>query len=161
MLVPTLTSPIQTAVIKEGLRLSFGVVGRLPRVVPSPGDTFADHFLPPGTTVSMSSWMMHRDPTVFPDPMRFDPQRWLVSTEESQRLLRNMVPFGRGSRQCVGMPLAYAELYIALGTFFRRFERGVRVWKTTPETMGDFEDFFSSYHPYSRRDEWFRACGKE
>lgn len=135
-------------------------MGRLPRIVPSPGDTFNGFFLAPGTTVSMSSWMMHRDPAVFPDPMRFDPQRWLVSTEESQRLMHNMVPFGRGSRQCVGMPLAYAELYIALGTLFRRFPKRLRVWKTTPETMVDYEDFFSSYHPYSRKEEWFRACGQ-
>lgn len=102
--------------------------------------------------------MMHRDLSVFPDPMRFDPQRWLVSSYESQRLMHNMVPFGRGSRQCVGMQLAYAELYITLGTLFRRFPKGLKVWKTTPEVMCDYEDFFSSYHPYSRRDEWLKVC---
>lgn len=101
--------------------------------------------------------MMHRDPAVFPDPMKFDLERWLRSPEEVQRLNRNMVPFGRGSRQCVGMPLAYAEVYIMLGTLFRKYPRGLRVWNTTPETMMDYEDFFSSYHPYAKREEWFRA----
>lgn len=143
--------------IKEGLRLSFGVMSRLPRVVPSPGATFYDHFLPAGTAISMSGWMMHRDPEVFPDPMTFDPERWMKGPEEFRRLDRNMVPFGRGSRQCVGMPLAYAELYITLGTLFRRFPRGLAVWKTTQDTMQDYEDYFSSYHPYSKRHEWFRA----
>lgn len=143
--------------VKEGLRLSFGVVGRLPRVVPEPGASFGGRFLPSGTVVGMSSWMMHRDPTVFTDPMKFNPERWLQSTEEAQRLNRNMVPFGRGSRQCVGMPLAYAEVYIMLGTLFRKYPQGLRVWNTTPETMTDYEDFFSSYHPYSKRQEWFRA----
>ncbi|KAM0705953.1 hypothetical protein Q7P35_007313 [Cladosporium inversicolor] len=153
--------PYLTAVVKEGLRLSFGVVGRLPRVVPqfptSFGTSFHGHFLPSGTIVGMSSWMMHRDLEVFPDPMKFDPERWLQSTEQTQRLNHNMVPFGRGSRQCVGMPLAYAEVYVMLGTMFRRFPRELRIRNTTPETMADYEDWFSSYHPYSKRDEWLRV----
>ncbi len=55
------------------------------------------------------------------------------------------------------MPLAYTELYVTLGTLFRRFPRGLKVHKTTPETMRDYEDFFSSYHPNSKREEWFKA----
>ena len=153
--------PYLTAVIKEGLRLSFGVVGRLPRVVPQPGVTFEGHYLPPGTIVGMSSWIMHRDANVFHDPMQFKPERWLQSPEEFRRLDHSMVPFGRGTRQCVGMPLAYCELYVTLGTLFRRFPKGLQVWKTTPETMTDYEDFFSSYHPYSKRDEWFKAYMKD
>lgn len=47
--------PYLTAVIKEGLRLSFGVVGRLPRVVPQPGATLEGFYLSPGTIVGMSS----------------------------------------------------------------------------------------------------------
>ena len=139
------------------MRLSFGVVGRLPRVVPDHGASFHGNFIPPGTIVGMSSWMMHRDPEVFPDPMSFDPERWLQSTEQTQRLNHNMVPFGRGSRQCVGMPLAYAEVYVMLGTMFRRFPKKLRIRNTTPETMTDYEDWFSSYHPYSKRDEWLRV----
>ncbi|KAK4544900.1 hypothetical protein LTR36_003804 [Oleoguttula mirabilis] len=150
--------PYLTGVIKEGLRLSFGVIGRLPRVVPAPGATFNDHFLPSGTIVSMSSWMMHRDTSVFgPDPMKFAPERWTGSIDEVRRLDANMVPFGRGTRQCVGMPLAYAELYVTLGSLFRRFPKGLKVWRTTEEIMQDYEDFFSSYHPDSSKQEWFRA----
>lgn len=153
--------PYLNAVVKEGLRLSFGVVGRLPRVVPSPGVKVGDYFLPAGTVVGMSSWLMHRDPNVFKDPMKFDPERWLKSAEEYRRLDHNMVPFGRGTRQCVGMPLAYCELYVTLATLFRRFPKGLKVWKTTPETMTDYEDFFSSYHPYRKQDEWFKAYMEE
>ena len=90
--------------------------------------------------------------------MTFDPERWLVSTEQTYTLDHNMVPFGRGTRQCVGMPLAYTELYVTLGTLFRRFPRGLRCWEgCTEANMTDYEDFFSSYHPYSRRKEWFQA----
>lgn len=149
--------PYLTAVIKEGLRLSFGVVGRLPRVVPPGGTTLSDHYIPAGCVVSMSSWMMHRNAAVFPDPMAFDPERWMRGPEHTHHLEHHMVPFGRGSRQCVGMPLAYSELYVTLGSLFRRFPRGLSVGASTVGNMRDYEDFFSSYHPYSRRKEWFHA----
>lgn len=103
MLHLLLTPILQTAVIKEALRLSFGVPGRLPRVVPEPGATFNGYFVPPGTIVGMSSWLMHRNPEIFPNSLNFDPERWL-DPQNFRRLDRHMVPFGRGSRQCVGMP---------------------------------------------------------
>ena len=149
--------PYLTAVIKEGLRLSFGVVGRLPRTVPPGGATLSGHYIPAGHIVSMSSWLMHRNPEIFPNPMTFDPERWMQGAEQFHHLEHHMVPFGRGSRQCVGMPLAYSELYVTLGSLFRRFPRGLGVGETTEENMTDYEDFFSSYHPYSRRNEWFHA----
>ncbi|GAB7363733.1 hypothetical protein MBLNU230_g4301t1 [Neophaeotheca triangularis] len=153
--------PYLTAIIKEGLRLSFGVVGRLPRTVPPGGASFDGHYIPEGMQVSMSSWLLHRDPEVFPDPMKFDPERWLASPEQCRRLDRNMVPFGRGSRQCVGMQLAYCELYVTLGTLFRRFPRNLRAADDTANTIGDYEDFFSSYHPYSKRRQWFSVVAPE
>ncbi|KLJ05946.1 hypothetical protein EMPG_10624 [Blastomyces silverae] len=84
-------------------RLSYGVIGRLPRVVPASGAEFNGHTVPAGAIVSMSAWMMHRNETIFPDPDKFDPSRWL-NPAASQRLNRYLVAFGKGSRQCVGMP---------------------------------------------------------
>ncbi|EOD45550.1 putative benzoate 4-monooxygenase cytochrome p450 protein [Neofusicoccum parvum UCRNP2] len=148
--------PYLTGVIKEGLRLSFGVPGRLPRVTPEGGATFNGYFVPEGTIVGMSSWLMHRNEDVFPDPMKFDPARWL-DPENSRRLDRYLVAFGKGSRQCVGMPLAYCELYVTLGTFFRRFsDMELEVFETTPEDL-ELEDFFSSYYVAGKK--WFKAVG--
>ncbi|KAK0665081.1 Cytochrome P450 monooxygenase yanH [Lasiodiplodia hormozganensis] len=148
--------PYLTAVIKEGLRLSFGVPGRLPRVTPKGGATFNNFYVPEGTIVGMSSWLMHRNEDAFPDPMKFDPSRWL-DPEDARRLDHYMVPFGKGSRQCVGMPLAYCELYVTLGTFFRRFSRmELHVFETTRDDL-DFEDFFSGY--YIAGKKWFKAVG--
>ena len=86
--------------IKEGLRLSFGVIGRLPRVVPEPGATFHGHFLPAGTVVSMSCWMQHRNPEVFPNPTKFDPERWLESPEAFRTLDKHLVSFGKACEFC-------------------------------------------------------------
>ncbi|KAI9830709.1 MAG: hypothetical protein M1826_004538 [Phylliscum demangeonii] len=140
--------PYLTAVIKEGLRLSFGVTSRLPRITPEPGATFNGHYLPAGTTVAMSSWLMHRNEAVFPASATFDPDRWL-DPAAAKALEKHIVAFGRGSRICVGVNLAYCELYIALATFFRCFP-DLRVDGTTAEDLV-YEDFFSTYHPAGAR----------
>ncbi|KAG0652243.1 Cytochrome P450 monooxygenase [Hyphodiscus hymeniophilus] len=136
--------PYLSAVIKEGLRLSFGVPGRLPRDVPDGGQVFNGVFIPAGYTVSMSSWVLHQDPEYFPDPQRFDPGRWL-DAKEARRIEKAFVPFGKGTRGCVGMPLAYCELYVTLGTLFRRFGD----MKSNVLTREDlvYDDHFSGYHP--------------
>ncbi|ELR03254.1 hypothetical protein VC83_02379 [Pseudogymnoascus destructans] len=140
--------PCLTAVIKEALRLSFGVIGRLPRLTPEPGAVFNEYAVPAGTIVGMSSWTMHRNENIFPSPDKFDPERW-VDPEAARFLDKYLVPFGKGSRQCVGMPLAYCELYVTLGTVFRRFER-LSVYETGPEDLV-YDDYFSSYHPNDAR----------
>lgn len=48
--------PYLTAVIKEVLRLSFGVPFRVPRVVPAGGAEFEGHFIPEGTVIGVSEW---------------------------------------------------------------------------------------------------------
>lgn len=51
--------------------------------------------------------------------------------------------------------LAYCELYVTLGTFFRRFH-DLTVFETTPADM-DYDDFFSSYHVAGKK--LFKAVG--
>lgn len=48
----------------------------------------------------MTSYWMHMDSKVFPDPDKFEPQRWL--DEHSEAMAEYFVPFGRGSRDCLG-----------------------------------------------------------
>ncbi|KAM6478246.1 benzoate 4-monooxygenase cytochrome P450 [Trichoderma sp. SZMC 28011] len=136
--------PYLTAVIKESLRLAYGVIGRLPRVVPAGGATFNGYFLPAGTTVGMSSWMMHRTTSAFPDPDKFDPERWL-DPEGSSKQHKYLVAFGKDSRQCIGMPLAYCELYVTVATVFRNFA-DLEIQGTKPSDLV-FNDYFSGYHP--------------
>jgi cytochrome P450 len=131
-------------VIKEGLRLSFGVPGRLPRVVPKGGATFNGYTLSEGTVVSMSSWILHQDEDYFPNPTTFDPDRW-SEPHEAQRLEKAFVPFGKGSRACVGMNLAYCELYVVIGTLFRKFANMKGNHLTAADLV--YDDYFSSYNP--------------
>lgn len=95
--------PYLSAVIREGLRLSYGAPGRLPRVIETADANFNGYLVPKGTTVGMSLWMMHRNPEIYPEPEKFIPSRW--EDPEKSKILDNkyFVPFSRGSRQCVGM----------------------------------------------------------
>jgi cytochrome P450 len=55
------------------------------------------------TPISMTLRDVLLDPQVFDDPMEFRPERWLDSNPELERISRNYLPFGRGSRMCIGM----------------------------------------------------------
>jgi cytochrome P450 len=111
--------PYLSACIKEALRLSYGVTSRLPRVAPNqalevPGTKGLE--IPTGTKVSMNAVMIHRNPQLFPQPDVFHPERWL----EAPHLDRHLVSFSKGARQCLGINLAKAGLYMALGAIFGR-----------------------------------------
>jgi cytochrome P450 len=95
--------PYLSGVVNESLRLSFGVISRLPRIVPEGGANFEGYMIPAGFTVSMSSWVLHRNEDYFPHAHEFIPERWAL-TSDKQKMWKAFVPFGKGSRMCVGMP---------------------------------------------------------
>ena len=75
------------------------------------------------TLVSSSSYVYHLDPHAFHDPEAFRPERWLAdSPSDLKEQERKFLPFSRGSRMCIGINLAYAELHLTLAHLFRRFE---------------------------------------
>ncbi|KAJ9660877.1 hypothetical protein H2201_006769 [Coniosporium apollinis] len=114
--------PYLTAVIQEGLRLSFGVTSRLVRTCPEETVRYESKGklweIPPGTPISTTGPLYHLDPSIFPDPLRFRPERWLQAGHDLDRYLWS---FSKGSRQCLGMNLAYAELYLCLFAVFRKY----------------------------------------
>jgi cytochrome P450 len=77
--------------------------------------------LSPGSHVSVISYVMHRDPSVFPDPDAFRPERF---HPENRRVIPHgaYLPFGDGPRSCVGEPLASAELTAVVAVLARRFD---------------------------------------
>ena len=73
----------------------------------------------------MDAWHMHTNESVFPDSFAYKPERWLDNPrgpDEKKYLTRYNISFGRGTRMCLGMHIANAELYIAFATIFRRFQ---------------------------------------
>jgi cytochrome P450 len=102
------------AVVNEGLRKDYGVTSRLPRCAPDRDTKYGDIVIPRGTPVSMSIPDIHDDPKLFPQPSSFLPERWLRD-ERAERmpdpagLQRFLVPFSKGSRQCLGLKYVDAE----------------------------------------------------
>ncbi|KAL4962125.1 cytochrome P450 [Aspergillus stella-maris] len=105
-----LNTPYLQATVRETLRLSWANPTRLPRTVPSGGWTFKNYHFPPGTSVGVSAYELHQNPAVFPEPLRFNPDRWL---EPSEEMLHSFFAFGKGSRACIARNLGEAEVSMA------------------------------------------------
>lgn len=80
-----------------------------------------EYFLPAKTTVLMSQYVMHRDPRFFPDPLRFDPERF-TSEAKAKRTKFTYFPFGAGVRQCIGESLAWMEGVLLLATLGQKWK---------------------------------------
>ncbi|KAI1259383.1 cytochrome P450 [Xylariaceae sp. FL1019] len=112
--------PFLTATITEGLRLSPAIGGRLGRVANR--DLFYDGWrIPAGTPVSMTLVLMHTDSKMYEEPFLFRPERWMDS-EAKSRTDSVYAPFSRGTRDCLGRHLAWAELYLVLATLVNRYD---------------------------------------
>ena len=82
---------------------------------------------------------MHQNESIFPKPLEFIPERWLDRAERI-RLEKYLVPFSKGSRQCLGINLAKAEIYLGLAMVHRRFE--MQLFETTREDVEVKRDLF-------------------
>ncbi|KAI0436938.1 cytochrome P450 [Xylaria telfairii] len=135
--------PYLTGIIQEGIRLSFSVPGRLPRTAPTEELVYNGYKLPPGTVMSQSSYLLHTDENIFPEPFDFRPERWINDTEHTAR--HQFVAFSRGARGCIGINLAYAELYPVVATVFSRLE--LKLFETSRHDVEMESDGFIGYRP--------------
>ncbi|TGO81688.1 hypothetical protein BPOR_1052g00020 [Botrytis porri] len=131
--------PFLNAVIDEGLRLWGAASGSLPRSIPQEGAEIDGYLLPGSMTVSTQTYTIHRDPEIFPEPERFDPQRWLGPKSDDFKSAYN--PFGAGTRTCIGMHLAKMEIYLILVLIFKEC-KGLRIASTQDDAGMEIENFF-------------------
>jgi cytochrome P450 len=80
-----------------------------------------EFFLPAKTTVLMSQFITHRDPRFFPDPLRFDPERFTPEAK-ARRAKFTYFPFGAGFRQCIGESFAWMEGVLLLATLGQKWK---------------------------------------
>ncbi|KAB2106428.1 hypothetical protein AG0111_0g5308 [Alternaria gaisen] len=116
--------PYLQAVMKEALRMHPATGLPLERVVPAEGATICDRFFPEGTIVGINSWVAHRDTSVFgPDANMFRPERWLDADKEKLSLMeRSWMPFGLGSRTCIGRHISQLEMSKLIPMLVRDFD---------------------------------------
>jgi cytochrome P450 len=134
--------PYLTACVQEAIRLGYGASGRISNIAPvevmvlrSGGKQWE---IPPGTPTSMTIMLLHHDERIFPASKTFRPERWL----ENPRLDKYLYSFGKGTRQCIGINLAYAELYLTLAKIFRIYGS---VDCRRPEDVGVLQLFETEY----------------
>ncbi|KAI0553204.1 cytochrome P450 46A1 [Xylaria curta] len=109
--------PYLNMVLKETLR--FGSPGFGTFRICKKDTTVAGVTLPANTTLALWNPAVHRDPRLWEDPDKFDPERW----RSGQAKLRgSYFPFSYGPRSCTGQGLAMLEMTLTLATLFRRYD---------------------------------------
>ena len=76
--------------------------------------------IPRGSLVLVSQYVTHRDPRFFPDPLRFDPERFAPEARSARQQF-SYFPFGGGPRRCIGEGFAWMEATLMLATLARRW----------------------------------------
>ncbi|WP_308298798.1 cytochrome P450 [Streptomyces sp. GESEQ-35] len=77
-----------------------------------------DWVIPADTELAYCQHALHRDPALFPDPLTFDPDRWLDSAQPPPT--GAFLPFGAGKHKCIGDRFALTELVTAIATITRQ-----------------------------------------
>ncbi|WP_156747154.1 cytochrome P450, partial [Mycobacterium sp. E2462] len=93
------------------------VIDFAPRRVLVPRYRLGEWVLPQGHSLLVAIAKIHEDPAVFPEPQRFDPSRYLNTKPSSFA----WIPFGGGTRRCVGAAFANMEMDVVLRTVLRHF----------------------------------------
>ncbi|KAF9888546.1 hypothetical protein FE257_008477 [Aspergillus nanangensis] len=112
--------PYLRACLDESLRILPPTPFNLPRKTPSEGCEILGQWVPGSTTVSMSSYVAHRDPNVFPDPEVFRPERWLG--EAGKQLQPYFITFSAGARGCIGRNISYLEQTTIIASIIHRYD---------------------------------------
>lgn len=107
-------------VIKEAMRI-FPAVPFLFMRVCAEEATVGGFVMPKGSNIMISPLATHHDPTRYPEPKRFLPDRWINMTPS----LYEYMPFGAGARACIGMLFAERALRLMLPMVLQRFRFSV------------------------------------
>jgi cytochrome P450 len=125
--------PLLERVIKESMRLLPPAPFQM-RHSAAPFQ-FGPYEAPAYATVTISSYITHRLPEIYPDPLRFHPARW----ETLDPTVYEYMPFGAGSHMCIGSTFALMEIKIVLAMLLQHFgfqlAPGTRVERRVTITM--------------------------
>jgi cytochrome P450 len=112
--------PYLRACLDESLRIVSPTTQNLGRVTPPEGMQILDDFIPGGVSVSMSAHVVHHDATVFPEPEKYIPERWLG--EAGKKLQPYFLAFSAGARGCIGRNISYLEQTVLIASLLHRYE---------------------------------------
>ncbi|KAI2622033.1 isotrichodermin C-15 hydroxylase [Xylaria nigripes] len=122
------------ACIDEAMRMSPSVGGIAPREVLPSGFSIDDEFVPEGIVVGTPHYTIHHNPSYYPQPFAYVPERWITGasasskpshyiTEDDVALAQSaFCPFSIGPRGCIGKGLAYIELMTTLARVLHQYD---------------------------------------
>ncbi|KAK4560755.1 hypothetical protein LTR86_005334 [Recurvomyces mirabilis] len=116
------------AIVQETLRLHAANPARMPRVAPTGGMTLHGYDIPVGTIVSTNAYCLHRNPDVFPEPLEWRPERWMVHRPEEKldgpdlpRMKKWFWAFGSGARNCIGQHFAIQTIKLVVAAIYATY----------------------------------------
>ncbi|KLO06513.1 CyP450 monooxygenase [Schizopora paradoxa] len=118
--------PYIDAIYKECLRWNQPLPLGVPHLL-TEDDTYNGYFLPAGTVVAANQWWMMHDPSEFPEPEIFRPERFLPAPGNKLPLDPSKVAFGFGRRVCAGKLMADSSVYITIASILATFDISVPV----------------------------------
>jgi cytochrome P450 len=151
------------AAVNETLRMAPVAAQPLWREVDRGGCMVDGEIIPAGLIVGAGIFSLHRNPKAFPNPIKYDIERWIVQpvkNEEKEKerireMSRSFAPFSVGPRQCIAKNFAMMELLLTMANVFFRldFEKVGTLgqgkkgagWGREREDEFQFKSFFTSY----------------
>ena len=76
--------------------------------------------VPKGISVAIPMYSIHRDPKIWPEPEKFDPERFSSEAKQSRDPYAFM-PFGHGPHNCIGMRFAQMEMKLVLARILKKY----------------------------------------
>ena len=117
-LVDLAALPYVKQVIQESMRLfpPAWVIGREPLTE----DQLGEYRLPKRATLVIPTWVIHRHPEFWPEPEKFDPDRFLPEKVKARDKFCYL-PFGGGPRICIGINFAMMEMQLVLPMILQKY----------------------------------------
>ncbi|XP_069112977.1 cytochrome P450 10-like [Argopecten irradians] len=132
-------TPYLKACLKESFRFVYPVILGTQRVLDD-DVVLSNYEVPAGTTINLCISTICKDEQYFPSPEKFLPERWLRgNSEREKRHPFGFLPFGYGTRNCVGQRFAEQEIYISVSKIVTNF----RI--TLPKGLNDVPFVYSTF----------------
>ncbi|KAK4260463.1 hypothetical protein QN277_003569 [Acacia crassicarpa] len=129
--------PYLLAVMKESLRLHPALPLLVPHC-PSETTTVGGYTVPKGSRVFINVWAIHRDSTIWDNPLKFDPSRFLGDAKwDFSGNDFDYLPFGSGRRICAGIAMAERTFLYSVATLVHSFD-----WKVPEGQELDMSEKF-------------------
>jgi cytochrome P450 len=110
--------PLAKAVFEESMRIFPPGWGELRESIGP--DDLQGHQIPAKSTIVLCQWVTHRHPDFWPDPEKFNPERFLAPHASSQHRFAYF-PFGGGPRICIGVQFALMEGPLVIATILQKY----------------------------------------